>query len=204
MSLRFRRYSDFLGVFGRKGRGKTNYTIWVIKPIRRKIMIDPTWQTGNVPLGYVVHYPHRLEDALEKFPSVVYQPKPQDDDSYCQVFGICLKYSNYTLVVDEVDMFARPRWYMCDQFKELIRRGRAQGIGLICNSRRPASMHNDIRSNADWVVCFQLHEDRDLEYMSNWIGVEEETIKTLKPYHSLLWNVDEHRVVKQSPCPKMT
>ena len=199
MSLKFRAYSDFVCIFGRKGRGKTVYTRFIAKHLKRFIVLDTTWQLGG--LGYVIHYPDRLIESFKKYPQVVYQPMKYDQDSLCRFFAGCLHFSNYTLIIDEVDRFARPRWYMCDQLREIVNRGRAQGIGLIVNSRRPASTHMDLRSNADYVVCFHLHETRDLEYVAEWIGTSQETIKALKDHESLMYSAQTAQVTHQEACP---
>ena len=198
MSLEFHPFSDFVVVVGMKASGKTIYSIFLLKYITKKILIDPTWQLGS--LGYCVHFPNRIIPAFQQWHNVVYQPKKYDEETYSQVFQNCLKLENYTLGIDEVDQLARPRWYITEYLHELINRGRHQGIGLICNSRRPAMMHNDIRSNADYVVCFHLHEERDVKYMASWMNVSEESIKNLPDYQSFLFQVHKHQVVKQLPC----
>jgi hypothetical protein len=200
LSLEFHPLSDFVVVVGRKASGKTIYTKFLLKMLKHKVLIDPTWQLGE--LGYVIHFPEKqkIVTAFTDFKSVVFQPKHMTPEVYEEVFSQCLILSNYTLGVDEIDKFARPRWYITEYLHELINRGRHQGIGLICNSRRPAMMHNDIRSNADYVVCFHLHEERDVKYMSDWLNVSEEKIKNLPEYHSLLFNVHDHSVTEQLPC----
>jgi hypothetical protein len=200
VSLEFHPLSDFVGVVGRKASGKTIYTKFLLKMIRRKVLIDPTWQFKD--LGYIIHFldKQRIVTAFKEWHSVVFQPKHMTAEVYEECFSQCLQLSNYTLGVDEIDKFARPRWYITEYLHEVINRGRHQGIGLICNSRRPAMMHNDIRSNADYVVCFHLHEERDVKYMSDWMNVSEETIKNLPTYHSLLFNVKDHSVTEQLPC----
>ena len=199
MSLKFRAFSDFVCIFGRKGRGKTVYTKFMAKHLKRYIVIDTTWQLGE--LGYIIHYPDRLADAFGKFTCVVYQPMEHTDLTFNQIFLECLQFQNYTLIIDEVDHFARPRHYISDNLREIVNRGRAQGIGLIVNSRRPASTHMDLRSNADYVVCFHLHEKRDREYVAEWIGCTEEQIKGLREHESLLFNAQTTEITHQEACP---
>jgi len=186
-------------VVGMIASGKTTLTKHYCKSLQKIICIDPTWQLGE--LGYVVHFPERILEAFRtrQFGRVIYQPKHMDKDTYCQTFHACLLLSNYTLVVDEIDKFARPRYYLCREVAELINRGRAQGIGLICNTRRPHMIHNDIRSNASHIICFKLHEKRDKEYMAEWLNTNAETIKNLPKYHSLYYNVHAGTVTKQAP-----
>jgi len=197
MTLQFQAYSDFLTIIGMKAHGKTTLTKFYCKSIQRIIVIDPTWQLGE--LGYVMHFPERILPAFKQFKKVVYQPKRIDKETYRLAFEAYLSETNYTVVVDEIDKFAKPRWYICDEVNEIINRGRAQGIGLICNTRRPHMIHNDIRSNADHVICFKLHEKRDREYMGEWMGLDPELIKTLSKYHSFYYDVHQSHVTKQSP-----
>lgn len=199
MSLHFHPFSDFIVIVGRKGQGKTTFTKFLVKQLRSHVIaIDPTWQ---LRMGYIVHFPERITQAFQKFSLVVYQPKSMDKETYHQAFKECLKFSNYTLIVDEVDEFAPSTGIIIKPFKEIVNRGRAQGIGLICNTRRPASMHKNIRSNADYVVCFQMHEEDDVKYMSKWMNVTEENIKGLESYHSILYVVQGSKTIMQTPCP---
>lgn len=197
MSLKFRPFSHFLMVVGMIASGKTTLTKSYCKNLHRLIFIDPTWQVGE--LGYVVHFPERILPAFQQFKKVIYQPKRMDKLTYQRAFSACLSQTNYTLGVDEIDKFAKPRWYICEELNELINRGRAQGIGLICNTRRPHKIHNDIRSNASHIVCFKLHEERDRKYMGEWIGVDPQKIKDLPLYHSFYYNVHASTVTPQLP-----
>jgi len=197
MTLNFLPFSDFLVIVGMKASGKTTLTKFYMRELKRFIMIDPTFQLGEI--GYCVHFPERILAAFKKFGKVIYQPKHMSKEAYAETFQTCLTLTNYTLGIDEIDKFASPRWYIHESVKELINRGRAQGIGLICNTRRPHMMHNDIRSNADHIIVFKLHEKRDREYMSEWIGVDEQQIKNLPFYHSFYYDVHKNSVTSQLP-----
>jgi len=200
LTLHFNPFSDFLSIVGMKAAGKTTLTKFYLKSLTSLIFIDPTWQLDG--FGYVIHYPDRLDAAFREWKKIVYQPIPMTTEAYTQVFDSCLGLYNYTLGIDEIDKFAKPRWYICDSLKELINRGRRQGIGLICNTRRPHLIHNDIRSSSDHVVCFKLHEERDRKYMAEWLEVDELTIKHLPFYESLYYNVRKAEVTKQTALPQ--
>ena len=197
MTVLFHPYTDFLTIVGMKAYGKTELTKFYCKQLKALIFIDPTWQLGE--LGYCVHFPERILPAYQKFKKVIYQPKKMDVPTYQRAFKVCLSLTNYTLGVDELDKFARPRWYLCEEVNEIVNRGRAQGIGLIGNTRRPHMIHNDIRSNSDHVICFKLHEKRDIEYMAEWMNIDKMEIKGLQKYNSLYYNVDTVSVTKQAP-----
>lgn len=193
--------SDFVVIVGRKASGKTVMTLWISKSIKRKLVIDPRWQFKRI--GYTVHYPERLSQAFQKFPFVVYQPMKRGKESWDEVFAVCEQFTNYTLIIDEVEMFAKPRWYISEHLANIVNSGRHQGIGIICNSRRPAQTHNDLRSNADWVICFHLHEKRDVAYMGEWLNIEESKLRGLEPFHCWVYDVNHAQVYEQKPCPSM-
>jgi len=208
MTVHFHPFSDFLIVVGMKAMGKTELTKSFCKALRRLIFIDPKWQLGE--LGYVVHFPERIAPAFQKFGKVIYQQKTpealryktqreRDQILYREVFSTCLQFSNYTLGIDEIDRFARGKWYICPEFSEIINRGRIQGIGLIGNSRMPHMFHGDIRSSADHIICFKLHEERERKYMAEWIGKDHNEIKNLPRHHSFYYNVDKSTVTPQEP-----
>lgn len=197
LPLRFRPYSDFISITGMKASGKTIRTKHFCKSLDKFIVIDPNWQLGEI--GYVVHFPERILEAFRKYGRVIYQPKHMGKASYEVAFNTCLTLANYTLVVDEVQKFARRNFYICNAFQEIVNRGRAQGIGLIVNTRRPAMIHRDIRSNSDHVICFVLQEEDDRKYMGKWINVDPQKIKELPEFHSFYYDVKRKKTSLHLP-----
>lgn len=204
MSIEFDPLEDFVVVVGMKKYGKTVITKWLIKQrCRTYVVIDIAHILGD--LGYVVYYPERLEKALnEGVQQIVYQPESGTKEHWDQVFLILKNYGNYTLIIDEIQEFCYGKWYVSDHLRSIITRGRNQKIGLICNSRRPHLFHKDIRGNADLVFCFYLHEKNDVKYMAEWFDIEEQEIKELPKYESILFKVNAptgEKIERLQPCP---
>lgn len=197
--LTFYPFSDFAIVVGMKAKGKTTLTKFYIKQLKRVLVLDPTWQLGD--LGFVVHLPSQIIAAFQRFNKVVFQPKEAKDEYYVAFWAAARKFSNYTLVVDEIDEQLGSKHVICTDAKTVVVSGRAQGIGLIGNTRRPHDINKAIRSNADHVVCFQMQEEDDLKYMAKWIGKSQAEIKSLAPYHSFYYNTRTGKTVLQLPCP---
>jgi len=180
-----------------KAAGKTFRTKKYGKALSRLIAVDPTWQLGE--LGYVVHYPERITPAFLQYKKVIFQPIHMDKETYRAAFKQIMKHTNFTCIIDEIDKFASSHGYLCEEVNELINRGRAQGIGLICNSRRPFLLHKDIRGNADHVVCYQLMEIEDRIYMEKWIGVGRLKLKTLPLHHAVYYDVHKGELSLEAP-----
>lgn len=197
--IQFKYKSDFMVIVGNKGQGKTEVTKSFVRQIPAFVFIDPKFQVGSI--GYCVHFPTRIVPAFLEWKRIVYQPaKGQDTlEAMTTAFNECLKISNYTLVIDEIDEYANSYGYMCDAVRELIRRGRLQGIGLIGNTRRPHIIHKDIRANADHVITFKMHELDDLKYMGKWLNRDENEIRNLEDHHSLYLDTHTFQVTHLDP-----
>lgn len=199
MTIRFDQYSHFVVLTGRKAQGKTTFTKYFLFHVPAYIVLDIRSQFKR---GYIIHYAHRLIPAFNQWKRIIFQPVHFNVEEFDLFFGNCLKLTNYTLVIDEIDRFARGRWYISENLNELVNRGRLQGIGIIVNSRRPHLVHVDIRGNSDWVICFTFHKgaESELEYMAEWLGVSEEDIIALPPYHSYCHDCNKGNTFKQKPC----
>lgn len=193
---------------GMKWQGKTYFTKAVLRQIPKFIFIDPKYQASEI--GYPVHYPDRIALAFKTWHKVVYQPaKGYDTEQhYTTAYDAISELSNLTLGIDEIDEHANSYGYICDSFREIIRRGRLQGIGVIGNTRRPSLIHKDIRANTDHAVTFQMQELDDVEYMARWfvgsrnlqdVRIMEEKIRNLQAHYSLYFNVKQHTVTPQAP-----
>src|SRR4030042_3603971 len=197
--IKFRYKSDFMVIVGNKGQGKTHLTRYFVHQIPHFIFIDPKFQVPD--LGFCVHFPNRIIDAFLNWKRIVYQPARGQDtvEAMTSAFNECLKLSNYTLVIDEIDEYANSYGYMCDAEREILRRGRLQGIGLIGNTRRPHIIAQDIRANADHVITFKMHDLDDLKYMGKWLNRSEEEIRNLPDHHSLYLNTHTFSVTHLNP-----
>lgn len=198
MSIPFQPYTTFLILVGTKASGKTYLSMKLARFLKRLIVLDSTWELGS--LGYVVHYPARIRPAFLEWKKIVYQPMKDDDETWEQVFRELRDLANYTLLINEIDQFTHGQWYISEHFKHIIRRGRIQGISLICNTRRPSLFHRDIRNSADLVVCFHLHEKNDVDYMAEWMNLSKEQIRELKQYWSWLYVAEGAEIKLLKPC----
>ncbi|HWA29052.1 MAG TPA: hypothetical protein VG734_25605 [Lacunisphaera sp.] len=97
------------------------------------------------------------------------------------------------LVVDEVDLFAPQRpmpgeQRMLGAFEDLVRRGRARGIGITIATQRPAVVHKDILTQVSVLIALRLTGPQDIAAVEAWIrshGSEAERRKVLDSLPSL-------------------
>lgn len=84
------------------------------------------------------------------------------------------------LIVDEADAFAPQRGASGDAapllgaMEDLVRRGRARGIGCTLITQRPAVLHKDVLTQAEILICLRMTGPRDVAAMDEWVRLHAE------------------------------
>lgn len=78
------------------------------------------------------------------------------------------------LVVDEADLFAPLRggkdtMRLLGAYEDVVRRGRAHGLGCTSITQRPASLHTDIRSQAEVLIALRMIGTHDVAAIDEWV-----------------------------------
>lgn len=78
------------------------------------------------------------------------------------------------VIVDEADLFAPQRGgaetaRMLGAYEDLVRRGRARGVGSTSITQRPASLHKDILTQASVLVAMRMTGARDVAAVDEWV-----------------------------------
>ena len=168
-------------IFGRQGSGKSVFLRNLFARLDRAIYLDTLGRDGGG--GCLVHtavdlreYLHRVRRS-SRFHIIA---RPTADDMAPAVFDAAWDAKPCWVLVDEVTEY-------CDKntvdpgLKRLIKYGRQFGQCVVCTSQRPASVHRDLTSAADWIVSHQLQGSRDLEYMAEFMESDPEILTDLSP-----------------------
>lgn len=83
-------------------------------------------------------------------------------------------------------------WYVTGHslpfpLNQLVQSGRRCGLGGVFIGQQPNELHNTIRCQLTEVVCFQLTDDRALEYPGRF-GFDVEAVRTLGPHRFICRN----------------
>lgn len=172
--------NKIITIIGRKGSGKSFYANRISYDLERVIIADSLneYKGGHIFLSYD-EFSLRIFDLIErkKFRIIC---KFSLTDDYDQLFDICFKFYNFTLLIDEADLYGSSHVIM-PTFRRLISYGRHRAINLILISRRPYDLHPLIRSQTDEWIIFKTTEERDLGFIAD-LGIDPEKISHLKLY----------------------
>jgi len=91
------------------------------------------------------------------------------------------------VIVDEADAFAPQRAQadgarLLGAMEDLVRRGRARGIGVTLITQRPAVLHKDVLTQAEVLIALGMTGPRDVAAIDEWVRLhaEEDQARDLK------------------------
>lgn len=94
------------------------------------------------------------------------------------------------LVVDEADLFAPQRGgadtaRLVGAYEDIVRRGRARGLGCTSITQRPASLHKDILTQSEVLIALRMTGVRDVAAINEWVNLHAEEGEAAKVRASL-------------------
>ena len=177
--------SQVVLVFGRKGTGKTSLMRKMIKKIKgqKTILIIDLIDKFDSLADYHCITAKGVQTILENNEKKIIRLNTCKINEINAAI-ICAYYrGNVTIVMDECDNIfgSHPNNYI----REIILRGRNQGIDLILSSLRPYKVNIDLRNQADIIYCFPVVSKEFLKSMVQEFGEPElfDVIYNLKNRH---------------------
>ncbi len=177
-----------IGIFGKKGSGKSTFLQKMMVQLDRYICVDPHSEHKGIVCGNWKEVMFVLENFLEQKFRIVYRP---DDDNDMEEFfkiitagdedekGNFRGMQNFTLIMDEADLWCSANYVHPAMF-DYISYGRKRGRNLIYVSRRPPAISRFYTSQSDVMISFLQTEPNDLKYFSNYTFNKD--LQTLKEY----------------------
>lgn len=185
-------------VFGRKGSGKTYWARGYVDKYSGPVLI---WDSAADFAGPACAHPVRNAAVFYGFADVLEAASAGrfDDSSRIVVqegrnaAGLASferacawtrRAGNMLFVVDEVDLFCSPS-RIPDALSDCVSLGRHSCLDMLFLARRPAEVHREITSQADWIRAFKTTEPRDLVYLEQVGGkVFAESVRNRRQFAS--------------------
>lgn len=169
-------------VLGKTGSGKTTLAKEIRKKFNRIITLDPLKQYDGVIFKTFRELYEHIQSRLDQweFLEFSYTCRFQSDEEYEQVFAMARTLNNFLLVVEETDMFLKPR-DPDSNFMWLINYGRHRNISLLCVGRRAPEITIGMRAQATSVVTFRQNEPNDLKLLEAY-GFEPGRVSKLEQF----------------------
>lgn len=189
-----------LAVIGRTGSGKTVAALWHLS--RRNLQARP-WIVYDYKTDEHINAIERAQHVdtdfvpkgRDKGVFIVHPLPEQDDEAVANQMWALWRRGNVGVYIDE--------GYMIDSknkaFKALLTQGRSKRIPMIVLSQRPVWLSRFVFSEADFIQCFDLTDERDWSTVESFMPVEFD--RNLKEYHSRYYDVGKRRLNTFAPVP---
>lgn len=169
-------------IFGKKGSGKTTLARECAEDWRKVVFIDVMgeYAAKHRCWGYeeCVATIHKLCDKRAFRISCT----GIDPEEGGKLLEVCRNIPGVLVVIEEAGLYCSPS-NLPPGVAELVYRGRHYGVSQIWVSQRPATVHRSVTSQADIVVSFRMHEERDVNYLRSVFGKERaEGLRHLPDY----------------------
>lgn len=94
------------------------------------------------------------------------------------------------LIIDEADSFAPQRadpgqQRLLGAIEDLVRRGRARGLGCTLITQRPAVLHKDVLTQAEVLVALRMTGPRDVAAIDEWVRLHADPDQAAEVKRSL-------------------
>jgi len=174
-----------IGVLGKKGSGKSYLVKQMLRHIDRYIVIDPM---GEYDGCFIAESYEELYEYLGGFHSGKFgiACRFENDDELELLWDLSNEINDYTLIVEEADMFAHSN----DVHPALLNRlkhGRHKGRSTIWISRSPFEIHRYLTRQTDLMICFLQTEPRDVKYLEAYTFDRDITKLNYKNYEYAVW-----------------
>ena len=174
-----------IGVLGKKGSGKSFEIKRMLIYIDRYIVIDPMGEYDNCVIAESYD---ELYSYIQGFHSGKFGVacRFENEDDLEQLWQLSNEINDFTLVVEEADMYADSN----DVHPALLNRlkhGRHKGRNTIWISRSPYEIHRYLTRQTDIIICFLQTEPRDVKYLENYTFDKDVTQLNYKEYEYAVW-----------------
>jgi len=195
--------TDIVIVIGRKGSGKSYLIKHLFLPQFGSFVIDDhvMERTRNeyADFGYRARY---IAEIMSK-PRVNFYDREKDDNSFARIWEAVkahsVKFGDTLFVIDEAHIHFSKKSLATAQ-KEILHENRHYGTGIILASQRIYDINPIAYKQADYIILFYTREPREIEFIRKYISSEvAETVKNLKQYYFVLFDVNNQRVRVHKP-----
>mgnify|MGYP000111933369 CR=1 FL=1 len=172
LNFNFVAYDEKIVIVGASGSGKTYLANEIMKGLNgiSVWVFDPNYQFHSSRAMVF----HDLSEMLKVYDSAkrghyILQPHQNDENTFRRFCSEGFKRGNLVLIMDEAHSFLTKQKQL-KEFNNIILSGRPRGISCVTLSSRPASLPNNVLTNAKHVFAFKLNLESDVKFLEGYLG----------------------------------
>ncbi len=206
LDFNFVPYNEDIVITGSKGSGKSYLANTLLQNLHGVSVF--VWDFNHQFHDSRAIVLHHLDELIEMYDEVkrgkyILQDFNKEENQFRKFCKYAFSKGNVVLIIDEVHAYVTKQ-KIIKEYNDLILSGRPRGVSVISVSTRPASLPNNVLTNAKHVFTFRLNIESDVKWLEGYLGSEVWQVvqqnKRMKhkdlpelPEHSFFYrNMDEH------------
>ena len=172
LDFEFTAYDQDICILGSKGSGKS----YLANQIMKSLSGISVWVYD---FNFQFHSSramvfHDMNELLKVYDSAkrghyILQPHNNSVETFSRFCEEAFKRGNLAIFWDEAHSFLSKQ-KMLKEFNNCILSGRPRGLSCITISSRPASLPNNVLTNAKHVFAFKLNLESDIKFLEGYLG----------------------------------
>ena len=141
---------------------------------------------------------NHLDDMMEMFREYkkgkyILQDYDKEEDQFRRFCKFAFHTGNCVVIIDEAHNY-NTKQKIIKEYNQLILSGRPRGISVVSISTRPATLPNNVLTNAKHVFAFRLNIESDVKFLESWMGSEvwQLVAKNKRSKHQEMPEIAEH------------
>ena len=172
LDFRYVAYDQDICILGSKGSGKSYLANKILQSLNgiNVWVYDFNFQFHDNK-GIVFHNLDEFLDAwaVAKHGHFLLQPFDNSIETFKKFCNALFKNGNCVGIFDELHSFVN-KFSQLHEYNQIILSGRPRGVSAISISSRPASIPNNVLTNAKHVFAFRLNLESDIKFLEGYIG----------------------------------
>ena len=172
LDFRYVAYDQDIAILGSKGSGKSYLANKILQSLNgiNVWVYDFNFQFHDNK-GIVFHNLDEFLDAwaVAKHGHFLLQPFDNSIETFKKFCNALFKNGNCVGIFDELHSFVN-KFSQLHEYNQIILSGRPRGVSAISISSRPASIPNNVLTNAKHVFAFRLNLESDIKFLEGYIG----------------------------------
>jgi len=181
--------NTILCLFGKKGSGKSTLSKEIAREWPRVIVLDTMSEYTEADKYETAQGFRDITELLQaKCDERRYKLSLQEFDIMegLTILELCWEIPDTFIIIEEAGLYSSPS-QLPMPVANLVLRGRHKAISTLWTSQRPASLNRAITSQADVIIAFRQHEERDVHYLKSVLGDKAEELRDLPDYHIMAY-----------------
>jgi len=172
INFEFIAYDQDICIVGSKGSGKSYLANVIMKGLHGiNVWVYDFNSQFHSSKAIVFHDLNKMLELYDqaKRGHYILQPHDNSENTFRRFCAEGFKRGNLCMITDESHVWLTKQKQL-KEFNNIILSGRPRGISCVTISSRPASLPNNVLTNAKHVFAFKLNLESDIKFLEGYLG----------------------------------